>query len=535
MKGEGRTVRLCMLAGLLTLCFSPALAQKLPPLPLDDDPVEEVQEEAEVPAEEVQEEAEPLPVPLAPPSARTPVCETLFTGEPEPRIKRRVKRVLESKHLVGARVGIVAVAYPEGVLLFEQNGNELFNPASVVKLFTAAGAMLTLGIDRRFETAVLASPGDCPRLYLKGGGDPGLSTEDLEKLAHKLKVQGLSCVHSVTLDLSLFDAVTLAPCYDQKESDSSWRPRIGALGVSNGAFAVRVSPGGFVGAAPSVRVEPSSDCFVVDNRGLTVDLPDKEGVRVETSLLNGKVVVKVTGKVGTTEEKGVLFLKALPEPDRFAGCYFVEKLAQSGVEVQDSKLEFGVTPGQAARLAAFTSEPLATDLKRMQLRSLNFVAEQVLKLMAPEECRPATFDCGLTTLRTALAGLGLHPSCMELGNGSGLFEANKVTPAQVVRLLVEMANRGELAQEYINFLPVSGVSGTLRQRMKRLKNRVKAKTGTLDTVSAMAGYATRDDGGKVIFAILFNNATASRFSLRSVQDRIVEVLLGWSSGRRHKR
>lgn len=537
-----RLITLVAAYGLFNLAATAPVAQPLPPLPIDDDVEESAgthaaddpalpdETEPAVVPDVVQPQApDSVPQPLPP---QPPKCETHFTGETVQRIDRRVQRVLRSKHLTGARVGIVAVAYPEGVLLFEKNGNELFNPASVAKLFTAAGALLTLGPEARFETKVFADSGECPNIYLKGGGDPGLSVDDLRQLAQAVRKSGLSCVRQLILDTTLFDRQTLPPHYDQKESDASWRPKIGSVGVREGGFAVRVTPGNYVGAAPKVKLEPNSDCFVIDNRGVTVDLPGEEGITVKVSTLDGKVVVQVNGKLASTEEKGVLFLKAQPDPDQFAACCLVEKLDQAGLEVKQPATARGKVPSQAGKIASVMSNPLAKDLRRMQRFSLNFVAEQTLKLMAPDSCRPATFECGLRRLRLALGNLGLHPSCMELGNGSGLFDANKVTPAQVVRLLVEMANRSDLGDIYRKLLPVSGVSGTLAQRLKRLKKRVMAKTGTLDTVSALAGYAVRDDGGMVVFAILFNDATASKYSLRGVQDRIVEVLLGWAGNKR---
>jgi serine-type D-Ala-D-Ala carboxypeptidase/endopeptidase (penicillin-binding protein 4) len=544
----GKLARLVILAaiiGLFNLAATAAVAQPLPPLPIDDDVEESTGSPATIapaPPDDTEPAAAPnaivsqvpnsVPQPLPP---QPPQCETHFTGETVQRIDRRVQRVLRSKHLVGAKVGIVAVAYPEGVLLFEKNGNELFNPASVAKLFTAAGALLTLGPEARFETNLFAESGECPNIYLKGSGDPGLTEDNLLQLAKAVRQSGLACVRQLILDASLFDKQTLPPHYDQKESDASWRPRIGSVGVRDGGFAVRVSPGNYVGAAPKVKLELVSDCFVIDNRGVTVDLPGDEGITVKVSTLNGKVVVQVKGKLASTEEKGVLFLKAQPDPDQFAACCLVEKLDQAGVAVKQPDIARGKVPTQAGKIASITSGPLSKDLRRMQRSSLNFVAEQTLKLMAPDSCRPATFDCGLRRLRSALRNLGLHPSCMELGNGSGLFDANKVTPAQVVRLLVEMTNRSDLGDVYRKLLPVSGVSGTLAHRLKRLKKRVMAKTGTLDTVSALAGYAVRDDGGLVVFAILFNNATASKYSLRGVQDRIVEVLLGWAGKKRRSR
>lgn len=523
----------CLLC-LVLVVAAPALCpaqpdpRPLPPLPLDEeDVVEETDTETDIETDPGVETRPDVPLSGEVESPAEPVCTIDLPPVEASKVERRIDRVLKSQHLIGARVGVLAVAYPEGTVLYSRHANELFNPASVMKMFTAAAAMETLGVDATYETAVAAGPGECPRLYLVGGGDPGLAGGEVKDLARKVASAGVECVEAVFYDPSLFDDQALPPHFDEKETDAHWRPRVGALGMNDGAFSVRVKPGDYQGAAPVAEVQPQTGCLLVDSRAVTVDVPGENRLWASVSTLEGKVVVNISGEAPMTDEGGTAFKKAVPDPDRFTACYFAEQLAARGVEIRNGDLRKRKAPAGVRRVAAVVSGPLKDDLKRMQRWSRNFVAEQLLKLMAPADCRPASFACGLAELQRVLPKFNLQPSCMELGNGSGLFNANRVSPAQVVRLLVELAGREDLGSTYRGFLAAAGASGTLGERMRKLHKQVLAKTGTLDRVSALAGYHLRGKGRFTVFAVIFNEASAPVFHLRKLQDRIVEILASW--------
>jgi len=513
MAGAATAILLIIAVGLGLVHCSAARAQQrpgtLPPLPIDDVP-----EEESLPDDSPVERAE-IP------------CDTLFPDESPADIKRRVNRILKSKHLVGAEVGILAVAYPEGQVLYEKDANKAVNPASVTKLFTAAAALTHFGIEKSFETVVFREEGGCGRLYLKGGGDPGLSSSELKKLAGKVKKAGVDCVDTVMYDASLFDENNLPPHYDEKETDAHWRPRIGAVGFADGAITLHVQPGDYVGAAPTVDVEPPCSCVMVDSRATTTEMPGEKGLEVLVSTLKKKVVVRISGEVAQTREDGVYVRRAMPDPDLYAAWFFRDALEEQGITVKGSRPGQGSVPSSASRVAFQTSDPLKGEIKRMQLWSKNFVAEQLLKLFGEGECAPLTFECGLAVFRKALGLFHLGEQCLQLENASGLFDANRVAPAHVVRLLIEAANRSDISSEFMEALPEGRKSGTLKERMVRLKTRVRGKTGTLDNISTLAGYIERKRGRYIAFAIFFTNASASARRLRSLQDQIVEVLAFW--------
>lgn len=462
------------------------------------------------------------PVPLP---DRSFGCQEVFPGPPNPALKKKIDRLLANKDLEGGKLSVLAVAYPEGTVLYESAANLAVNPASVSKLFTAAAALVRFGPEHRWQTEIVVGEGDCPDLYLVGGGDPGLFEDDVKKLLDAVKAKGIRCVEQVYYDVSMFDSAILPPHYEEKKSDAHWRPKIGALGMADGNLNVRVFPGDYPDAVPRVTVQPTSSCVMVDSRALTVETVE-EGRHLAVSVResNGNVVVQVTGQIPMKRSNGVLVRKAIPRPDYFTACYARDTLRSKGIEVRQRDVAQGRAPKGVKPIAALGSNSLKTDLRRMQRWSKNYVAEQLLKLLGEGRCTPLTFECGLRVMRQVISRFHLNHRCLRLENGSGLFDANRVSAAQVVRLLIEVANQKDWGKLYREALPLGGKSGTLKDRMLKVKRPVRAKTGTLDYHSSVAGYIKRRGGGYIAFAILMAETKTTAYRMRRIQDQVVGAL-----------
>ena len=440
-------------------------------------------------------------------------------------MKRRVDRLLDTDKLKGARVGVLAVAYPEGTILYERDPHGLYNPASVSKVFTAATALQELGESARFKTWVSVDKGDCPTLYLQGEGDPGLDEKDLQALARKVKESGIQCVRRVVYTERPFDGKTLPPAYEQKKTDAAYRSRIGAVGIGRGAFALRVIPGKRSGDPARIELFPSCSGFVVDNKAVTVN-PSKEEpprLRANVSDYRGQTVVHVGGEISVKREGGKTISLALPNPSRFAAWYLQDRLADVGIKVSKGSPRDRDVPETVTEVASVTSAPLSQDVKEMQEWSRNYIAEQLVKLLSIGECKPYTFECGIKRLLRVLPMFHVPSSCVQFKNGSGLYDANRISPWWTVRALLEIANRGKIADSFLGAFARGCKTGTLRNRMKRVGRPVLAKTGTLDGVSALAGYIMRKSGGYIVFAIYFNDSPTSASNSRQIQDKMVET------------
>lgn len=162
-------------------------------------------------------------------------------------------------------------------------------------------------------------------------------------------------------------------------------------------------------------------------------------------------------------------------------------------------------------LSAIGNKSLKDWVSVTNQRSNNYYADTLLRHIG-----------GSTVAKTTLSKLGINPNDYRLADGSGLSRANKVKPRTLVQLLRVMYYSPERDVFYAS-LPVAGVSGTLRNRMRKTpaQGTVRAKTGTLRGVRALSGYIEHPQYGILIFSILANNPYISGSSLVSSIDKIV--------------
>jgi D-alanyl-D-alanine carboxypeptidase/D-alanyl-D-alanine-endopeptidase (penicillin-binding protein 4) len=164
-------------------------------------------------------------------------------------------------------------------------------------------------------------------------------------------------------------------------------------------------------------------------------------------------------------------------------------------------------------------------LAEVNKESQNLHAEMLLRLLGSQDSGEGSNEAGIAALESFAERLGIDASGWELRDGSGLSRSNLVTAHGLVDLLVAMDRHAD-ADVFRASLPVAGIDGTLEHRLRHgyAKGRVLAKTGTLDQVSALAGYATRRDGHRLAFAVIVNNHTVPAREAMSAVDAIAEVL-----------
>jgi len=478
----------------------PRASGELPPLPLDDDPIQDGKDRAKV------EPAEP----------DTPD----WTWTPDPEIDAAMQHLLARKELAGATVGIYAVEYPSGRLVYQRDQDSPLQPASAIKVLTAAAFLEAFGGDHRFTTRLLT---DGRSLWLVGGGDPGLQVKDLKALALKAKDSGLTRVERVYVDTSLFDENDLPPHYDTRRTDAWYRPEIGAAAVEDGGMVVKVTPGGRVGRGVLVEISPGTDYLIVDNTALTTE-DDRGDLEVRVRATRDRAGVYVRGSLPPGGQ-GATVRRRVPDPNQLAGWVLIRELKNAGVRVAERAPGRGPAPEGAQPVCSIRSNRVRSDIIRMVKRSNNFVAEQLTKNIGAA-CSPRTWDCSLKRMRALVRRIGLRSEKFRMENGSGLYDANRLSPRQLVRFYLEAANRATVAPVLEEAFAVAGEAGTLYRRLGEVKGRVRGKTGTLDGVACIAGRADLKAGSQLWFAILINDAKTRVSRLRRLQDEMVLALMG---------
>ena len=139
-----------------------------------------------------------------------------------------------------------------------------------------------------------------------------------------------------------------------------------------------------------------------------------------------------------------------------------------------------------------------------------------------------SWSSGAQVVTDALTDLGLKPECLRVVNGSGLYRGTHVSADSMTDLLVRMASHPKLGEVFRSSLGFAGGEGWLRRRLTgaSTKGRVQAKTGTLDEVVSLSGFAPIDGGAQIAFSVLVNDATPARTrKLRRAIDALVTQIV----------
>jgi D-alanyl-D-alanine carboxypeptidase/D-alanyl-D-alanine-endopeptidase (penicillin-binding protein 4) len=206
-------------------------------------------------------------------------------------------------------------------------------------------------------------------------------------------------------------------------------------------------------------------------------------------------------------------------PPYYAARQLERELRRAGVKVR-WHARAGVAPVGAPRLGEWASERMAVIVRHTNRPSDNFMAETLLKDLGADYGAAGTTAAGTAVVRREAAKLGARPTIVD---GSGLSRQNRTTPHDVVDLLVGL-DRSELAEPMRLSLAIAGKAGTLSDRMRRsaAKGRCRAKTGTLNGVSNLAGYCNTRSGARLAFAFLMNGVSV--YTAHTLQDRMASVL-----------
>jgi serine-type D-Ala-D-Ala carboxypeptidase/endopeptidase (penicillin-binding protein 4) len=209
------------------------------------------------------------------------------------------------------------------------------------------------------------------------------------------------------------------------------------------------------------------------------------------------------------------------QPALAAADLFRSALRTAGVTVAGGT-KLGAADEYSVALARVDSAPLQAIVREMDLESDNFIAEMLLKELGAVQTNTGSSATGASVVRRLLGDAGVPLDGVRIVDGSGLSRLDRLTTGALVALLQVMWSDPTLRPSVLRALPVAGVSGTLRDRMRRTpaRGRVLAKTGTTAIASALAGFV----GGRYAFAILQNGYPLPYWWARVAQDRFVTVL-----------
>lgn len=446
-------------------------------------------------------------------------------AQPTTALGGRIADIVRDAGL-GSDVGISVVETASGAEIYGQHADRPLNPASNMKVVTAAAALLELGPDFRMLTGLYGrvNAGSVDTLVLRGFGDPTLRQSDLVQLAEGLADRGVGAVGEVVVDGTYFDDQILPPAFEQQPGEmAAFRAAVGAVAVERASFVLRVLPGP-LGAEARVRLG-APGYFVVDNGITTTDGGAPNVIASQRPTDDDRLALTLRGSV-PTGILGVGYRRRVDNPLAHAGHAMAEALQAVGIRGRRS-VRVARGPRGLPLLTSRRSPPMSQVLYALGKRSDNFVAEMVLKVLGAEQSRPGTSARGAQVLQGVLERAGVAPGSAAIVNGSGLFDGNTIAAGHLTKLLRHVYNDPRVSSEFVAQLSVGGVDGTLHRRLRGLPRPgvVRAKTGTLNSVIALSGYVLGPTPERTIaFSVLANGVRGRQGAARQLADRIAQTI-----------
>lgn len=419
-----------------------------------------------------------LPDWTAPPAGTTALDPSVATGGPARLDPAKVAAAL-SADLADPDLGrhvVAEVAPLEPGAPGWSAGDGRYLPASTTKLLTLGAALEVLGPDHTFTTRVVRGerPGE---VVLVGGGDPLLASRPLTP------AEGES-TYPVRADVSSL-ALTAAEAL-----------------AGNGRVRVRFDDSLFAGPTdnPAWRRDYVPDDVVAPITALMVDGGDEPDSDLKQD-----------------------------EPSLAAAQVFADALRAAGVRVAGQPRRV-VAPAGAEELASAESAPLSQVAERMLDVSDNEGSEVVAHQVGLATSGTGSFEAGASGVLDTLAGLGIDVAGDEVYDGSGLSRRNRVATATVIGLIQHAAGPGGQAmRSLLTGMPVAGFTGSLTYRFSEgpaiARGLVRAKTGTLTGVHALAGIAVGRDGVPMAFVLGADRSPPeARYDAQEALDRAAAAL-----------
>lgn len=482
---------------------------------------------------------------VTPSPSPTPVISESPTPAPVQTIENLqavIRQRLFSPVVRRGRVGIKVVSLATGKVVFEQDSEKYFMPASNQKNFTVAAALERLSPDFRIVTSVYAAAppdeqgvvrGD---LRVFGRGDISISgtfhdgdpLKGIDQLADRIVASGVKRIEgSIVGDESYFTGSAIPGTWEWDDLQWYYGAEISALQFNDGALELRISPGAS-GMACAVSLNPVNTLMQVVN--LCTTTGSRRNIQVTKRIDRNIIEITGTMPVGDAGFRGSI---TFSRPADLFVALLKQRLEAKGITVTGgTRLQPAKVAGDPTQIeiAKLESPPLSQIAARTMKPSQNMYTETLLWTLGEQVGRRngQTADSatlGIAVLKDFMKQIGVPDDGIIPYDGSGLSRHNLVTPAAVTTLYSYMAKQSRYSQAWRDSLTIGGIDGTLANRFRGTPAaaNVRGKTGTIDQVSALSGYLTTAGGEQIVFSILVNGVAQTRDRTSLIDDIVVNL------------
>lgn len=414
--------------------------------------------------------------------------------------KGGINSIVKNSGVNQSRLFVSVKDASSGKIVYSINDDRHINPASVQKFLVIIPIIETLGTDYKFTTE-LYSRGDNSYL-LKLGADPYLSSKDLDGIAKNIGAQA----DKIYIDDSILDNKYPPKGWMEEDTQDIYTPRYGSYNLDNNLVKFTVMPS--VRGQNSLIINQSGYPFIFRNNVITSDTTDIVTERENSPADN---VIVLTGTVSHP------YIETLPVTNlkRYFNFQFRKALENRKIYLKEAFAAGSVQPSD--KFVSKVTHDMDKAVDDILKNSNNLVAETLFKLAGRKYSNipTGTEDGGIKMFDDYCKRNGLDDSKYRIADGSGVSKEDFVT-ADFVTDFLKLNKDNPLVQK----LPSPG-EGTLSDRLIPIKNSLKAKTGTHNDISALAGYLTSKSGNKYVFCIINNDPKFSESDKKGLEDYII--------------
>lgn len=426
------------------------------------------------------------------------VTNTAFAG-----IKAEISNVISNSNINRGSISVSVKNATTGKVVYELNPKMPVSPASVQKIVTTTPAFITLGNDYKFSTSLYRNKNN--EYIIKLGADPYLKSRELEKVVKCIPKEQTA----INIDSSIIDDNEWGEGWQWDDDLNPLMPKFSAYNIDKNLIEITISPG--MMGYPAEITQDIMYPITFINKTVT-DKVTKYSLKRQNHISPDVIIVE--GKI--QNDKSAIVNIPINNPKK----YFTMRLSDAIINhsISCSGIYKDVRVGKDDKLITLLSHDIAAAKKDVYKNSSNFVAETVFKLAGHKYSnQTGSFENGLEMFYEFCRTHDIDTSTIKIVDASGVSKNNLMTADFVTDFLFKV--QGFLEPE----LATAG-EGTLSKRMLYLKGFIHAKTGTLNNISAIAGYISTQKNQRYVFSIMINNAEVSSADKKMLEEYILRTI-----------
>ncbi len=440
-----------------------------------------------------------------------------------------------------AHVGLAIKNLETNQIIYANQSDKFFTPASTLKLFTSYAALTYLKQNYTFDTTLKFDPKKITAqgilnsdVVLTFSGDPSFTDHTLTDLLTHLSNQG---IHKINGKIIVENRGFILPYESPGATWDTWSyyPPVSSIIVNENTALVKITPGATLNSPSSARLAHYNDSTDLPPVTLTHSIKTVSAEEAEQSCslevaVSKNNAITLFGCWPINKLNSTLTI-SLVSPEKALEKKIFALLKKQNIQHKDQFIYFTnehtvkLNPGLET-IATISSAPLHELIKPLLEDSNNLYADSVHKKLGEKYFGVGSYAYGVKAQQTILGKLAIPMALNQQFDGSGASRYNLVSPNQLLTLLSQLYEDNYAYEMIINALPVAGVSGTLKNRFKInnttiCQNKIWAKTGTLKNISGLAGYLNVDSGKQYAFALMIQGEGLQMKKIKAKEDELL--------------